>query len=78
MYHLSRFCDFIFHIFGTIGVVVVTAGGVAGIIITEALQVSSQSGQYNKAGQKSSVAIKDSPVILDSVPRFSTYIVILI
>ena len=40
----------------------------AGIIITEALHVSSHSGQYNKAGQKSSVAIKDSPVILDSVP----------
>ena len=38
------------------------------ITITEALHVSSQSGQYNKAGQKSSVAIKDSPVILDSVP----------
>ena len=40
------FADFIYHIFGVIEVVGAAAAGVAGITISEALHVSSHSGQY--------------------------------
>ncbi len=40
------FDDFIYHIFAIIEVVGAAAAGVAGITISEALHVSSHSGQY--------------------------------